>query len=135
MRGCLAAILSAAALASCDVAVGPTTPPASTGGGGATAQVVIVGTWRRTVVLQTTDDVLSSETTWLFASDGHCERTLVTHSVKTDITDTTHVFCTYTLSGTNVTIQYTGTGGAATFTVAVQGSTLLLDGEAFSQVA
>ena len=55
--------------------------PTGVGTGAGTPGQVITGTWRRTLVVQTQTDVITSETTWLFSSNGACQRTVVTNSV------------------------------------------------------
>jgi hypothetical protein len=102
------------------------------GSGGSTA-TSIVGTWRRTLVVQTTDDVLSSETTWVFSSDESCERTVVTTSVLAGFPDTVRSPCSYTLAGPAITIRFDGTTGSVTFTAVVGRDTLTLDGVEFAR--
>jgi hypothetical protein len=85
-------------------------------------------------VVQTADDVLSSETTWVFSSDDSCERTVVTTSVLAGFPDTVLSPCTYTLAGPAITIRYDGTTGSVTFTVVIVRDTLTLDGVEFARV-
>ena len=111
------------------------TGPAGTGGagsGGGTSGQSLVGTWRRTLILQTPDDITTSETTWLFAPGGSCERIVATTTVSAGYTDTVRSPCGWSVAGTTVTIRYDG-AGMAQFTWAVQGSTLFLNGVPFQR--
>lgn len=104
------------------------------GGAGGGGEVSIVGSWRRTVVFQTSDDLITSETTWIFGSDARCERTVTQSSARTGLSDTTRRFCSYALGAGTVTIRFDD-GGEVSFTVRVSGDRLSLDGVEFVRVA
>ncbi len=85
-------------------------------------------------MVETSDDVVTSETTWVFTAGGSCERTVVSRSLAAGFSDTTRQGCTYELSGDRLTITFAGTGGTATFTARVSGDSLFLDGVEFRRV-
>lgn len=122
----------AAAVAACNVRTGGPTGVGGLAGGGTAPS--IVGTWSRTVVIQTADDVISSETVWLFGSDGACERRRTTTSVRAGFAETLVDPCRYTLAGGRVTIQFTATSGSVSFTAVVNGGRLFLDGVEFRRI-
>jgi hypothetical protein len=103
------------------------------GGTSGTQGQSLVGTWRRTIVFQHGNDFTTSETTWLFAPDGSCERRVATTTVSAGFTDTTSSTCRWSVAGTVVTIQFDG-AGSAQFSWSVQGGTLQLNGVLFERV-
>ncbi|MBI4503174.1 MAG: hypothetical protein HY700_18715 [Gemmatimonadetes bacterium] len=110
--------------------------PTAVGGGtgGGTPGQVITGTWRRTLVVQTQTDVITSETTWLFATGGACERTVVTNSVLQGFPETQRSPCSYTVAGSTATIHFDGTSGTVSFSVFVSGNKLFLGGVEFVRI-
>lgn len=126
------AIFLTLGLAACQSA---TTGPARTGGttaGGGSVSQTLVGRWRRTVVLQTPTDITTSETTWLFAPEGSCERSVATTTVSAGYTDTVRSPCTWSVAGSTVTVNYTG-AGTAQFSWSLHGATLYLSGVPFAR--
>lgn len=103
------------------------------GGGNNTSLPAIAGTWRRMVILQTQNDVVTSETTWIFSAGGGCERTVVSHSVAAGVPATQRSSCSYQLASGRVTIQF-GSGGPVQFTVSVGSNRLFLSGVEFTRV-
>jgi hypothetical protein len=113
----------------------PTGPGSGTTVGGASGATTsaLVGTWRRVETLRTTMDITTTETTWTFSAGGGCQRTVTTSQVSVGTPFTTTSTCTYTLRGSTVSIAYDGTTGTVSFSVAVSGSTLLLNGVPFNR--
>ena len=117
-------------LAACNGRRSPTGIGGGGGTSGSTLASALPGAWVRTVVIQTADDVLSSETLWIFASDGACERRLTTTSVSAGFSDTVTSACTWEATGPAVSITFSG-GGTVSFSAAVHGNSLFLDGVEF----
>jgi hypothetical protein len=108
--------------------------PSIGGSGSATSGSSIAGTWRRTFIVQTTDDVITSETTWLFSQGPGCERTVVSSSVLLGTAQVQRSPCTYQVGSGRVTVQFQ-VGGPVSFSANVSGGRLLLDGVEFARVA
>ncbi len=101
--------------------------------GGATP---IVGEWRNVVIVQVPGDVQTWTTTWRFDNAGTCRQTVVTESLAEGFPRTTDRACTYTTSGSDITIAYAG-GGELTFEfsfAAFSPDRLVLDGFEYQRV-
>ena len=106
------------------------------GGGGTAASTSIVGTWQRTLVFF--DDfgfMHSSETTWVFASGGTAERSVVTTNITLGASDTAFTQARWRLEGTNLIIDFTApTPGTITLEARVQGTSLFLAGQEYLRI-
>lgn len=105
-----------------------------TSGGGTNA--TIVGAWQNVVVIQVPGDVQTWTTTWRFDADGTCRQTVITESLAEGFPRTTERTCTFTTSGTRITISYT-LGGVLTFDFSLTGpasDVLVLDGFEYQHV-
>lgn len=98
-------------------------------GGGSAAS--IVGAWTRTLIIERPDDIITSETTWIFAADGTCERRVTTTTFSAGFSETQIEPCTYVLERSLLTIQFLSGGLPVTFTAVVSGGSLFLDGVEF----
>jgi len=104
-------------------------------GGGASAS--IVGGWQAVEVIQVPGDVQTWTTTWRFDAEGTCRQTVVVESLAQGFPTTTDRACTYTISGSSITISYTG-GGDLTFDFSFAGfspDALVLDGFNYQRIA
>jgi hypothetical protein len=105
-----------------------------TSGGGVSAS--IVGGWQAVVVIQVPGDLQTWTTTWRFDVAGTCRQTVVTESLAEGFPRTTERACTYTTSGSSITIAYTG-GGELTFEFSFAGFStdrLVLDGFEYQRI-
>lgn len=109
----------------------PTGPGGPGIGGGGSSSPSIVGTWARTLIVEQPDDIITSETVWIFSSDNTCERRVTTTTFSSGFSETQSDPCTYVLDRTLLTIQFIGGGGPVTFTAIVSGGNLFLDGVEF----
>ena len=98
-------------------------------GGGATV-TSIVGTWRHLASSPT----LVTDTRWRFGNDARCERSVVTTHVDTGVEDTVVRLCSYTLTGSTLTVVFDGSTFQSNFLVAFSDGDLLLDGFRFRRI-
>jgi hypothetical protein len=108
--------------------------PGTSGGG---ASTTIVGGWQSVVVIEVPGDVQTWTTTWRFDAEGTCRQTVVVESLAEGFPRTTDRSCTYTISGSSITISYTG-GGDLTFDFSFAGfspDVLVLDGFEYQRIA
>ena len=106
-----------------------------TSGGGATT--TIVGGWQNTVLIEVPGDMQTWTTTWRFDAEGTCRQTVVVESLAEGFPRTTDRTCTFTISGSKITISYTG-GGDLTFDFSFAGFSpdmLVLDGFSYQRIA
>lgn len=100
------------------------------GGGGSTPS--LVGNWRN--VLQTVapdGEVIVVETQWAFRSDASCERTVLQTFVSRGQQFMETTACTYTATGTQLSILYQRSSVPATFPYRFSGDDLIIDGFRF----
>ena len=106
-------------------------------GGGSGGASAIIGTWRNlsSLVLGTGETVVL-DVRWSFDAAGRCSRTRIQTVVSgTSGSETTDVLlCTYTLSGSTVTITFAGSSVPSRFSVAFVGGDLLLAGTRFMRI-
>jgi hypothetical protein len=106
------------------------------GASGGGASTTIVGGWRTVVVIQVPGDVQTWTTTWRFDAEGTCRQTVVVESLAEGFPRTDNRTCTYTISGSAITISYTG-GGDLTFDFSFAGfspDVLVLDGFQYQRI-
>jgi hypothetical protein len=118
--------------------------PADPGGGfgsgvsgGSADGSALVGSWRTVVVIQVPGDLQTWTTTWQFDAEGTCRQTIVTESLAEGFPRTTERTCTWTATGTEVTITYVG-GGTLTFDYSFAGLSpdrLVLDGYEYQRAS
>jgi hypothetical protein len=83
-------------------------------------------------------DVQRTTTTWQFAPDGSCRRTIETFSLLEGFPRTTERNCTFQLDVNDLVITFVGDTTAIRFRVAFEGFSperLLLDGIVFDRIA
>jgi hypothetical protein len=105
--------------------------------GGAGGAEVLVGTWRNLTVIQVPGDVQTWTTTWRFDADGVCRQTVETESLAEGFPRVTERACSYTTSGSEITVTYVG-GGAVTFAFSFAGFSpdrLVLDGFEYERLS
>jgi hypothetical protein len=105
----------------------------STGG----ASTTIVGGWQAVIVIEVPGDVQTWTTTWRFDTEGTCRETVIVESLAEGFPRTTDRTCTYTISGSSITISYTG-GGDVTSDFSFAGfspDVLVLDGFEYQRIA
>ena len=105
-----------------------------TGGGGASA---LVGTWRNvsSLVLASGETVVF-DVRWSFDAAGSCSRTRI-QTVVSGATgsETTEILpCTYTFSGSTVTVTFPGSSVPSRFSVAFVSGDLLMAGTRFTRI-
>jgi hypothetical protein len=103
--------------------------------GGATTGTLI-GTWQNVIVIEVPGDIQTWTTTWRFDAAGTCRQTVVTRSLAEGFPRTTERTCTFTTSGTTITIAYTG-AGVLTFDFSLTGpasDVLVLDGFEYTRL-
>lgn len=83
----------------------PVTPPGQ-GGGGGEGGGPLVGQWLNTLILELSGDFQRIETTWVFASDGTCSRTVETFSVLEDRLRFSRRTCTYQANTRRLAVLY-----------------------------
>lgn len=112
-----------------------------TGGGGGGGQnggaPVLVGAWRATFVFELDTDVQVHVTTWSFAANGTCHRSVAVTSVLEDRTHTTSVACTWRTNNSDIAITYGGNAAAVTFRWSLDGfspARLVLDGVLYDRI-
>ncbi len=113
----------------------PGNNPSGISGGGATT--TIVGGWQNVVLIEVPGDVQTWTTTWRFDAEGTCRQTVVVESLAEGFPRTTDRTCTFTISGSKITISYTG-GGDLTFDFSFAGFSpdmLVLDGFSYQRIA
>lgn len=96
----------------------------------------IAGTWQNVVIIQVPGDLQTWTTTWRFDADSTCLQTVVTESLAEGFPRTIERSCTFTTSGTQVTISYTA-GGDLTFDFTLTGpasDVLVLDGFEYQRI-
>ncbi len=106
-----------------------------TSGGGASS--TIVGAWRSVVVIEVPGDLQTWTTTWRFDAEGTCRQTVVTESLAEGFPRTTDRPCTFTISGSTITVSYAG-AGTLTFEFSFAGFSpdrLVLDGFEYQRIA
>ncbi len=81
----------------------PVTPPDQGGGAGPGP---LVGQWLNTLILELSGDFQRIETTWVFASDGTCSRTVETFSVLEDRLRFSRRTCTYQANTRRLAVLY-----------------------------
>ena len=109
----------------------------TTGAGGGDGSTTIVGGWQTVIVIQVPGDVQTWTTTWRFDAEGTCRQTVVVESLAEGFPRTTERSCTYTISGSSITISYTGAGDL-TFDFSFAGfspDVLVLDGYEYQRIA
>ena len=140
-RGRGLVLLAALTLAACSGdATGPRTDRpggfgsgTSTSGGGESS---LVGVWRNVSVVQVPGDLQTWTTTWQFGDGGTCRRTMVTESLAEGFPRTTDRACTWTVSGSEITIAFLE-GGTLTFEFSFAGFSpdrLVLDGFEYQRI-
>jgi lipocalin-like protein len=70
----------------------------------------LVGTWQTTAVIEVPGDVQTSTTTWQFDADGTCRLTMTTESLAEGFPRTAERACTWTVSGTRLSVTFAGGG-------------------------
>jgi hypothetical protein len=103
-------------------------------GGGATG---LVGTWRNLSSLAlSSGETLILDVRWSFDAAGTCSRTriqtIVSGNAGSETTET--LPCTYTLSGSTVTVTFQGSSVPSRFSVAFVSGDLLLAGTRFTRI-
>jgi hypothetical protein len=105
------------AIAACnDEPTSPRTGPPGSGlgsgasGGGASTASTLVGTWQAVVVIRVPGDVQTWTTTWQFDAEGTCRETVVIESLAEGVPRTSDRACTWTTSGTQISITFVGGG-------------------------
>ena len=96
----------------------------------------IIGAWQNVIVIQVPGDLQTWTTTWRFDAEGTCRQTVVTESLAEGFPRTTERTCTFTTSGTSITIAYTG-AGELTFDFSLTGpasDVLVLDGFEYKHI-
>lgn len=141
-RGRLAALLLAAALSAtggCDGGVRVVGYGGRTGGTGGTGSGAgaLVGVWRSVSSLGlSTGETVVFDVRWSFGAAGACSRTrietLVSGNEGSETTETLR--CTYTFSGSAVTVLFEGSSVPSRLSVAFSGGDLLLDGTRFTRI-
>ena len=92
--------------------------------------------WRNVSMVQLPGDIQTWTTTWQFDEGGTCRQTIVTESLAEGFPRTTERTCTWTVSGSEVTIGFTG-AGTLTFEFSFAGFSpdrLVLDGFEYQRV-
>lgn len=108
-----------------------------TGGGSGGGASALVGTWRNlSSRVLSTGETLILDVRWSFDATGSCSRTRIQTIVSgTEGSETTETLgCTYTFSGSTVTVTFQGSSVPSQFSVAFQGSDLLLAGTRFTRI-
>lgn len=121
--------LAAAVTVACNVNR-PSGPGGPGLGGGGSSSPSIAGTWSRILVVEQPDDIITSETVWIFGADNTCERRVTTTTFSSGFSETQVEPCTYVLERSLLTIQFLS-GQPVTFTAVVSGGSLFLDGVEF----
>ena len=106
-----------------------------TSGGG--ASTTIVGSWQSVILIEVPGDEQTWTTTWRFDAEGTCRQTVVVESLAEGFPRTTDRPCTYTISGSAITISYTG-AGELTFDFSFAGfspDVLVLDDFEYQRIA
>jgi hypothetical protein len=141
--GLLGVILIAAASVACPLdgrpIGGPGAPGIATGGGAGTGpgSASLIGTWRNftTFFDGSSGDTIVSETRWRFEASGACFKVVTRTFVRAGVQDTTFQSgCTFVSGGSAITITFTGSSVATTFSVAFSSGDLLLDGFRFQRI-
>jgi hypothetical protein len=129
------------ALSACDAGVRVvgfgTTGGSRTGGGSGSGSAALVGAWRNVSTLMLSNSgTLVLDVRWSFDAGGGCSRTRVQTIVNGNSgTETSETLaCTYTLSGSTVTVTFQGSSVPSQFSVAFAGSDLLLAGTRFTRI-
>lgn len=135
----LLALALGATLAGCmagdfQLATGPRAGTIGTSGDGTLAPA-LVGVWDRSIVFESGGQLLGSQTTWTFRSDGSATRVVIARNYTLGLTDVTSATATWQVTGDIITIAYLSPpGGTVTFRVAVSGGVLTLDGVSFTRI-
>jgi len=136
-------LLGTAAGAGCDAGIrvvgfgttgGGGTGGTGGGGGGASA---LVGTWRNlSSLVLSSGETLVLDVRWTFDAAGACSRTriqtIISGNTGSETTET--LPCTYTLSGSTVTVTFQGSSVPSRFSVAFVSGDLLLAGTRFTRI-
>ena len=93
-----------------------------------------MGVWRNLFSTTSGSETIVTDTRWSFGSGGGCSRTVIKTFVVAGIETTDLRNCTYTTSGSNVTIVFAGSSVATTFSVAFSSGDLLLGGFRFQRI-
>jgi hypothetical protein len=134
--------LLAAPLACVDFTEGvaPLPPPrvgtGGVGGGGTSLSAAVVGQWSRTVFsLTPSGEQLTEQTIWEFRPDGTATRTVITTNLSRSTSFATVASGQWQTTGSVlvVTLQLPA-GATVSFVFQVTGTTLSLDGSAFTRI-
>lgn len=103
-------------------------------GGGASA---LVGTWRNlSTLILSSGETLVLDVRWSFDAGGGCSRTriqtLISGNTGTETTET--LSCTYTPSGSSITVTFQGSSVPSRFSFAFVSGDLLLAGTRFTRI-
>ncbi len=147
-RACAALLLAGVLLGACDggvrvVGFGTTGGAGSTGGtggtGGTGSPSALAGTWRSlsTLVLSG-GGTMVLDLRWTFDATGGCSRTRIQTIIDSNgmtgtETDET-IACSYTVSGSTMTVAFQGSSVPSRFSVAFSGGDLLLAGTRFQRI-
>jgi hypothetical protein len=108
----------------------------SSGGGGTDA--ALVGSWRNVTLFQTSGDFQTVTTTWTFAADGDCSRTVSTLSALEGIPLTETRACRFSLGNFQLLIIFEGATAAVPLDfrfAGVSATRLILAGLEFQKIS
>lgn len=81
-----------------------------TSDGSASPNPQLVGVWQAVAVIQVPGDVQTLTTTWQFDAEGTCREVKVTESLAEGFPRTSDLACTWTATGTQITVVFEGGG-------------------------
>ena len=118
--------------------LGQPVPPPATGGGGSGGATLaaLIGDFRVISVIPLNGDFQSTTTTWRFAADSTCRRTVSTTLLSEGIARVTIADCTYTTDVNSVIVTFPGSAPAV-FSVsfaAFSPNRLVLDGVEYQRI-
>lgn len=107
------------------------------GGGGGTGGSSLTGTWRNlSSLMLSTGGTLVLDVRWSFDGAKSCSRTriqtIISGNGGTETTET--LSCTYTISGSTVTVSFQGSSVPSRFSIAFVNGDLLLAGTRFTRI-
>lgn len=80
------------------------------------------------------NETVVNDTRWTFTAGGACSRTAIQTLVAAGTETTTIRACTYTLSGSTLSVVFEGSSFVNRFTATFSGADLLLDGFRFTRI-
>ena len=130
-----AAVLALTALSACgnDTGVGPGAPLVFQTPSPTTTTSGVVGTWIRSVsVVDEFGATKTTETTWIFNSDGSATRTIIVRNSAAGPTQTTESTARWQVQGDQLALDFlTPISGRVTIIFTRVGDSLILGGETF----